>query len=303
MITNIKKTVVAGALMLAATSAFAADKMLPFTLGYTTTGDVKTIAADVEAKLAAANFTIAGSYAPYDGAHIIAITNDTLKNVASQSDDGGYGAAQRVTITNVDGEVQVSYTNPEYAGAAYRLGNEAKLSVVAKTLSNVLGSKEQYGPADGKTAEELAEYHYMFGMEYFDEPSDLAEYDSYDEAVAAVEEGLANGAGGATKVYRIDIPGKNQTVFGVALAEANDENCHSDKFIMSEIDFKPIRSTGHLPYEILVSDGEVNALFARFRIAINFPDLAMMGPHSFMNIMCAPGAIEEALTEAAGGEI
>jgi len=72
---------------------------------------------------------------------------------------------------------------------------------------------------------------------------------------------------------------------------------------MGEIDFKTVRSTAHLPYEILVRGGDVEALHARFRIAINFPDLSMMGPHSFMSIMPSPDAIREALTHAAGGEI
>jgi hypothetical protein len=71
---------------------------------------------------------------------------------------------------------------------------------------------------------------------------------------------------------------------------------------MTEIDFKPIRSTGHLPYEILVTGSEVEALHARFRIAMNFPDLSMMGANSFMNIMPSPDAIMESLTLGAGGE-
>jgi hypothetical protein len=139
----------------------------------------------------------------------------------------------------------------------------------------------------------------MFGMEYFDDPSVLARYDSYQQAVAAVEQALAAGKGGVGKVYRIDVPGKDETVFGVSLSEG----CSGDKFIMEKIDFKPRRSTAHLPYEMLVSGNTVYALYARFRIAINFPDLKMMGDNSFFKIMCAPRAIEEALTLAAGGEI
>jgi hypothetical protein len=76
-----------------------------------------------------------------------------------------------------------------------------------------------------------------------------------------------------------------------------------EAFIMSEIDFKPIRSTAHLPYEVLVKGSDVEALHARFRIAINFPDLSMMGQNSFMNIMPSPDAIEESLTLVAGGEL
>jgi len=74
-----------------------------------------------------------------------------------------------------------------------------------------------------------------------------------------------------------------------------------DTFIMSEIDFKPVRSTAHLPYDILVTGNEIEALHARFRIAMNFPDLSMMGDNSFMNIMPSPDAIEAALAKAVGG--
>ena len=70
-----------------------------------------------------------------------------------------------------------------------------------------------------------------------------------------------------------------------------------DKFIMSEIDFRDIKSTAHLPYEVLVSGKDVYALYARFRIAIDFPDLSMMGSNSFMNIMSTTEAIRKALQQ------
>ena len=85
--------------------------------------------------------------------------------------------------------------------------------------------------------------------------------------------------------------------FGVGLSEG----CSGDAFVMKEIDFKPVRSTAHLPYDLLVTGGQVLALHAKFRIAVNFPDLSMMGSHSFMGIRCAPDAIEGALRQAAGG--
>jgi hypothetical protein len=110
---------------------------------------------------------------------------------------------------------------------------------------------------------------------------------------------LAAKKGGVSKVYRIDVPGKDESVFGVSLTK----NCSGDKFVMGHIDFKPVRSTAHLPYEMLVSGKKVYALYARFRIAINFPDLKMMGDNSFFKIMCAPDEIEEALTLAAGSKI
>lgn len=39
---------------------------------------------------------------------------------------------------------------------------------------------------------------------------------------------------------------------------------------MSEIDFRDIKSTAHLPYEVLVSGNKVYALYARFSIVISF---------------------------------
>jgi hypothetical protein len=124
--------------------------------------------------------------------------------------------------------------------------------------------------------------------------------------VKAVEDSLAAGLGATAKVWRVDIPGKKETVFGVALKGKDSEDCSSDEFIMSRIDKASPRSTAHLPYEILVTEeGEIEALYARFRIAINWPHLPMVASETggtFFKIMCSPGAIEEALIQAAGEE-
>jgi hypothetical protein len=209
-----------------------------------------------------------------------------------------------VTLTQVGEEIQVSYTNPLYFANTYRLKDTSGAAAALSSLEGALGKSEVFGTGEKQlSANDLRKYHYMFGMEYFDDPSELAEYDSYDEAVAAVEEGLSQGRGGATKVYRIDIPGRDESVFGVAL---NDSGCSGDEYIMSRVDKDAIRSTGHLPYEILVSGGDVYALYARFRIAISWPHLPMIQSDTgatFFNIMCAPNAIEEALIQASGGEI
>jgi hypothetical protein len=224
------------------------------------------------------------------------VTSDALKQAAAKSKFGGYAAGQRVAITKVGPEVQVAYTNPTYMAHAYRMKGD--LADVTQALVSALGKRQAYGAKEGLTPEEAREYHYMFGMEYFDEPSLLAEYKSYDAAINAVEKALASNKGEVSKVARIDVPGKDESVFAVAL----HKDCSSDKFIMGHIDFKPIRSTPHLPYEMLVSGNKVYALYARFRIAINFPDLSMMGDNSFFKIMCAPDAIEEALIYAAGSK-
>ncbi len=274
--------------------------MKPFILASNGSGDMAAAVADVKSRITNAGFEIVGSYSPYPTATILIFTSDALKAAAAKSEFGAYGAAQRASITDVNGKIQVAYTNPSYMAGGYRM--KGNLEDISKTLVGALGKKMEYGSEDGMTDEDLREYHYMFGMEYFTDPQWLAEYASYDEAMAAVEKGLAAGAMGVTKVYRIDVPGKEETVFGVAMngSKGGGEQ-QDDTFLMKEIDFKPIRSTAHLPYEMVVSGGTVYALSARFRIALNFPDLSMMGDNSFLNIMDSPDAIKTALTAVAMG--
>ena len=276
-------------------TGLAQTPMKPFILAWKGAGVLTDKAAEVEAALKAGGFEIAGRYSPYGTAIVIAVTNPLLKATAAKSRHGGYGAVMRVALTQVGNELQVAYSNPPYLAAAYRLAGP--LTEVAAGLKNALGDQGEFGPQAGLTAKELAKYHYMFGMEYFDEPSELAKFPSHAQAVQAVEKGLAAKRGGTSQVYRVDIPGKEEVVFGVALTD----ECSGDQYIMSRIDFKPLRSTAHLPYEILVSGKTAYALYARFRIAINFPDLSMMGDNSFFSIMCAPDEIEEALEKALAG--
>ena len=298
----LKRLTLASLLVIFLLSSAGAEETLlkPFVLGSRGPGTVVEKTADVKAALAAQGFTLAGEYTPYPDATVIVTTNDELKSNAAKSELGGFGAAVRVSVTRVKDEVQVAYTNPVYMANAYRM--QGDLAGVATKLAAALGKKEEFG-AKGLTAKKLRSYHYMMGMEYFNEPSVLAEYGSFEEAAAAVEAGLAAGRGGVTKVYRIDVPEKKEAVFGVALKGATEaDKYRDDKFIMSVIDFKDIRSTAHLPYEMLVSGNKVYALYARFRIAISFPDLSMMGSNSFMNIMKSPEAIRKALAQAAGGK-
>jgi hypothetical protein len=286
-----------------ASAAVQADDALlkPFVLGSKGPGTVAEKADAAKAALAANGFTVAGTYSPYANTTIIVVTNDELKSNAAKSEHGGFGAMERVSVVKAGNDVQVSYTNPVYWANAYRMASDLK--DVSEKLEKALGRVEEFG-AKGLSASKLRKYHYMFGMEYFNEPSVLAEHKSYDDAVKAVETNLAAGTAGVTKVYRIDIPGKQETVFGVAMKGKSDADKYmDDKYIMSEIDFKDVKSAAHLPYEILVDGNKTYALYARFRIAASFPDLSMMGSNSFMNIMKSPEAIRKALVQAAGGKV
>lgn len=280
--------------------AIADDLLKPFVLGSKGPGELPAKVEAAKAALTANGFAIAGVYAPYANTTIIVVTNDELKSNAAKSENGGFGAAIRVSVVKAGNDVQVSYTNPVYMANAYRMKGDLKN--VSAALQKAVGRVEEFG-AKGLTPAKLRKYNYMIGMEEFDEPSELAEHKSHEDALKAVETNLAAGTAGVTKVYRIDIPGKKETVFGVAMKGKSDaDKFMDDKYVMSEIDFRDVKSAAHLPYEILVSGKNVYALYARFRIATSFPDLSMMGSNSFMNIMKSPEAIRKALLKAAGGK-
>jgi hypothetical protein len=286
------------ALAACATVAFAQDAVLkPFVLGSKGTGDLAQKVEATKAALTRGGFTVVGTYSPYANATIVIVTNDEMKATAAKSENGGFGAAQRVSIAKVKDEVQVAYTNPAYWSNIYRMTGDLKDT--ATKLQVALGKVEEFG-AKGKTAAELRKYHYKMMMPYFDDTDTLVKHPSHEEAVRQVEAGLAAGKQGVTKVYRIDIPGKKEVVFGVAMKGAEKDKFMDEKYIMGQIDFKDVKSVAHLPYEMLVTDNEVIALSARFRIAASFPDLTMMGDNSFMKIMESPEAIKKALAYTAG---
>ncbi len=298
----LRKTLCAGLMFIVTAGvALADDYLMPFVLAGTSSGDVASVSSEVKSKLTGAGFEVVGEYSPYAGASIIVVTNSALKDHAAKSEFGAYGAMVRVSVTKNGDSTEVVYTNPVYMAAAYRMASD--LSDIRAQVEGALGAEKDFGSEKNLTADDLRKYHYTVMMEYFDDPSTLAEYDSQAEAVKAVEESLAAGKGATSKVYRIDIPGKDETVFGVALKGKNADDCSGDEFVMSRIDKSTPRHTAHLPYEIVVSDGTAYALFARFRIAINWPHLPMVASETgatFMNIMCSPGAIEEALIQASG---
>lgn len=275
-----------------------AAQLKPFYLASIEQGDHAAIVKATQKKLEAAGFSVIGEHKPYDGTVILVVTNDGLLNNAAATEFGGYGAIQRVAITRVGDDIQVSYTNPVYMSYAYQMAGH--LENVEDSLKKALGFKEAFGSNDGLSAEDLQKYHYMFGMPYFTDLITLNKYSTYEEALEKVKTSLAARKGGAYQVYHQDIPGKKQSVFGVGLTK----DLSADTQIMGEIDFKEIKSSAHLPYEMLVhADGGVYILSPKFRIAINFTDLDMVGEHSFVGIMNCPVAIRDALIWGSGGEV
>ena len=272
----------------------------PFIVASSGLGTLAEKTGSTVTALETAGFEVVGQYSPVDGANIIVVTSDELKNVAALSDRGGYAAGQRVSISQVDDTVEVAFVNPVYVQHGYRL--QGDMQPVLDALAGSLGNVRSCGAGNKKmTAKKLGKYHYMIGMPYFDGNWELASFDSHEAAIEAVESGLAVQGDALTQVYRIDIPGKDQTVFGVGMKKTNEEEGYIDSaFQMSIVDFEGCKKRAYFPYEVLVDGNNVEALHMRFRMALHFPNLSMAGKHGFTKLMKAPGATEEALEKMLG---
>jgi len=276
-------------LFLLAPGAWAAENLKPFVLVSNAPGDAAAVINDTKGKLESGGFKVVGEYSPYAGAHIIVVTNDDLLSIAGKTKFGGYGAVVRVSVTEAGDKIQVAYANPLYWGAAYQMQDT---SSVASALTRALGEGTPYGSSNGLSESKLRKYHYMAFMPYFKDHDELGDFDSHAEAVANVNKRLADGVKGMSKVFEVSIPGKDETLIGVAITQGDG----GDKFIMEKVDLGEIKHTPHLPYAVLISGKDVYALAGKFRIALSFPDLTMGG---FAGIMSSPGAIKESLEELA----
>lgn len=270
-----------------------ADRLKPFVLASVTDSAFESAVEQTRQHLTAAGFRVLGDYRPYSGAAVLVATNDELQAAALKVETGTWASVMRVAVTDTDNGTPISFTNPGYLAAAYRLDSD--LQPVRVALEQALGYTEEFGAEKGEKADSLGNYRYMFGMERVDDTYNLASFQDHAQALSAVEAGLARGAAGTTRVYRLDLDAET-TLFGVGMSGDAPDKYRDDTYQMSIVDFEDIKRSAYLPYDIRVVDGEVTALHMRYRMALHFPDLSMMGKHSFMTLMPSPDAIEAALT-------
>jgi hypothetical protein len=272
--------------LVSAQSALASDVLRPFIQGSPVNDpSVEAIASQLEKKLTAAGFELAGKYVPYQDAVVLGVTSNELKSRCGNKKNGGFAAVMRVAVTKVGSDVEISYTNPDYFGHAYQVGS---LNTVTRKLESVLGNTGDFGSEDGIKAKALGKWHYMFGMPYFDDAVELKKYATHEEAVNAVKKGLSNSDSDMQLVWEVRIS-DNQTKFGVQLNKGYWEN-NRIKEIMAMLDNSGPKKTASLPWEILVYDKTVVYLPGKYRIALVFPDLGM---GDFMKISNVPGEMDK----------
>jgi len=274
------------AIVATVTGAAAKDEVIrPYVLATENPGVVADVAAQTRSALTQAGFEVVGEYPVSASAHVIVITSDALRAAAAKTPDGGFGAVIRVSVTQAGGVTQVAYTNPVWMSNVYRLAAEA--DGVAAALEKALGRREEFGAKSGLTAKSLRSYHYMMLMPYFNDQVVLGTFASSADAVAKLEAGLA-ASKEAKLIYRVNVPGTEQILFGISILAGDG----ADETVMKISDTGARRHTAHLPYEVLIAGGRALMLHGKFRIAQSFPDLSM---GTFMKISGAPDGIAKVL--------
>jgi hypothetical protein len=190
----------------------------------------------------------------------------------------------------------ISYINPDYWYRAFLrkhfIGNAGRVAQnVKQRLAKALGDKGEFGGDVDKR--DLPDYQYMFGMESFESEKNLVgESLSFDDMVQTVRANLKKGVGHTAKVYEVVIPEKKIAVFGVAMNDPKEGEAWWVKLVDD-------RHLAALPYELYVIDNKAYHLFARYRIALSWPDTGM---GTFMRIVEAPQIIMDTMSKVASNK-
>ncbi len=279
--------------------SWASAGLQPFIEGTTLTGSLEQAEKTTQAALTKAGFEVVGHYSPVKNVVVLSITNPAMLQNAVATPRGGYGAAVSISLEQDNGKTLVSYMNPSYVAAGYRLASDN--SAVTQTLAKVLGSVKAFG-AKPRTAEQLHDYQYAFGMETFNDPIDLGGFPSFASADQKITSRLQAKTDGVGLVYKIKLPAKDEVVYGVDLSSSNKDANGVD--LVNAVDTGMPHRYAFLPYEVLLKDKEAEALSLRFRMALFFPDLPMMGGDaSFFKLRNAPDAVKKSLRKALGGTV
>jgi len=272
------------------------QSLKPYIMGAQSSEGLDVVKTKTTEALIAADFTILGSYQPAaDELRWVIIVNssDMIEAIQPFGELTGFAAALRVGLTLEDGQVNISYANPLYLGTAYFQKNypevedkfkavEAKLISAMADLGEV--KNEGFGAEKGISTKDLAHYHYMFGMPYFEDVVLLTEFSKYSVGKSIIESKLSKG-GDTELVYSYEIPGQDLKLYGIALGGVAGES-----HFLPIIDIGQPKHTAFLPYEILLMGNTAIMMHGRYRIALSFPDLSMT---TFTKIMSTPGEIED----------
>ncbi len=268
----------------------------PYLLVADLPGSMDDAKSKVSSALSGNGYEVIGEYGPGDNPnlYVVVFTNDKIKALCNKSEDRGMlAAAMKVGFQQKDGTISVSILNPEYLFYAYfrdKMENSAfksnALAVSEEILDDLKGVGELLEPFGGDLSEkDLLKYHYMMGMPFFDDPVELAEFESFEQGLSIIQKNLSSGSSSTAKVYEIIDENKKIAVFGIGLPDLEEGEAH----------FLPIIGEDHvaaMPYEVILQNNVATMLHGRYRFALHWPELTM---GTFTKIMSSPGDVKDAM--------
>lgn len=228
-----------------------------------------------KSKLAEAGFDILTTYSSVKDGITVVFTNEMLKSEAVKS-GRAHAAILRLFIDNQ--EKSISFTNPVYFGKAF-MQDDYNPVVFETQLANIKrifrGLKESQDILD---EDDLANFHFMMGMPYYQDSDLLGEGDDGDLLAKA-----KNYKNGKLFLFELKLSDKSTLV-------GYDLDKRTKKFVQ-----KIGRANAAvLPYCISIEDGKATSLEAKYYLALSYPLLTM---GEFTTIATVPGAIKKDLAK------
>ena len=236
-------------------------------------------ASDIIGQLFMRNHQILGRYNPAGDPNrfVIVVANRyLLPTVAEYQPTVAFAVATRIAVTQEDDLTWVSYQNPEYwANALYQedypavsagiLAFKQDLMEIMPRMRGLLN--RPFGGSSGQplTPEALRTYRYNRQSESLDDLVVLAEFNSFDEALATVDNRLADSQE-LSKVFELTVPGLDARLYGIALGGET-----GDQEIIALLEEGGLERSASLPYELLVLENKVVMLPVRYRLPLSFP--------------------------------
>lgn len=257
-----KKLVTMGLLTLAMLVSNAVAEMVP-TYKIAAPSDIE----GVKSKLTTAGYEVVGTYKSDAGTTVL-YTNTAMKAMANK-ENRGFASVGRILVD----DKQVSISNPVYFDKAFM----QKEYDTAISTANLASLEKAFGAlsdsADKYEGDDLAGYHFMVSMPYYEDMMIVGEGSTADLVAKA------KNAKGTTAVVQL---GDDRYVAFVELER------RTNGFVKKI----GLQNGQVLPWAVLIEGGKAKALSAKYFIAISYPLLTMS---EFMTIATVPGAIENDL--------
>ncbi len=227
---------------------------------------------DVKGKLQAAGFEIIGAYNVNEAKKLTTViyTSASLKSMANK-EGRGFSAIGRVLVNGEDGTISVF--NPVYFGKAF-MQKEADYAKDAANENALVKAFGEMKPSEDKLEyDDLAGYHFMMGMPYYEDTEELAEGKN--------SELLAKAQASPNHLFTLTLS-EGRYLVGLNLSDAT-----------SEFPLKiGVQNAGLLPYTVLIEDDKALTMAPKYYIAVSYPMLSM---GNFMTISDVPDAIVDEL--------